>query len=53
MTAVYSIVNTVAVNFPRIKRVRLLLGGKEVATLKGHLDLREPLVPDFDLEKKP
>jgi spore germination protein GerM len=53
MMAAYSIVNTVAVNFPRIKRVKLLLGGKEVETLKGHLDLREPLAPDFDLEKKP
>jgi hypothetical protein len=53
MAAAYSIVNTVAVNFPRIKRVKLLLGGKEVETLKGHLDLREPLAPDFNLEKKP
>jgi sporulation and spore germination protein len=53
LTAAYSIVNTIAVNFPGIKRVKLLLGGKEVETLKGHLDLREPLAPDFGLEKKP
>jgi spore germination protein GerM len=53
MTAAYSIVDTIAVNFPRIKRVKLLLDGKEVETLKGHLELREPLTPDFTLEKKP
>jgi hypothetical protein len=32
--------------------VKLLLNGKGVETLKGHIDLREPLVPDFTLEKK-
>ena len=52
LTAVYSIVNTVAVNFPRIKLVKLMLNGKDVETLRGHLDLRAPLAPDFTLEKK-
>jgi spore germination protein GerM len=53
MMAVYSIVDTVAVNFPRIKRVQLLIDGKPAETLKGHVDVREPLAPDFELEKKP
>ena len=52
MTAVYSIVDSIAVNFPGIKQVKLLVGGKTVETLKGHLDLRGPLAPDFSLEKK-
>jgi spore germination protein GerM len=52
MMAVYSIVNSITANFPRIKKVKLLLNGKGVETLKGHIDLREPLVPDFTLEKK-
>ena len=52
MMAVYSIVNSITTNFPRIKKVKLLLNGKGVETLKGHIDLREPLVPDFTLEKK-
>jgi uncharacterized SAM-binding protein YcdF (DUF218 family) len=52
MTAVYSIVNTIAVNFPRIKMVKLTLNGKDVETLSGHLDLRKPLAPDFALERK-
>lgn len=52
MLAVYSIVDTIAVNFPQIKMVKLLVNGKSVETLKGHLDLREPLTPDFTLEQK-
>ena len=52
MTAVYSIVDSIAVNFPSIKQVKLLFNGKTVETLKGHLDLRGPLTPDFSLEKK-
>ncbi len=52
MTAVYSIVDSIAVNFPGIKQVKFLFDGKPAETLKGHLDLREPLQPDFTLEKK-
>jgi hypothetical protein len=52
MTAVYSIVDTIAFNFPEIRRVRFLLEGEPMPTLKGHLDLREPIAPDFSLEAK-
>jgi hypothetical protein len=52
MLAVYSIVNTVAVNFPKIRLVKLTINGMETDTLKGHLDLREPLEPDYTLESK-
>lgn len=52
MTAVYSIVDTIGLNFPQIRRVRFLLEGEPIATMKGHLDLREPLAPDFSLETK-
>ncbi len=53
MNAIYSIVDTVAVNFPRIKSVRFLLEGKPMETLRGHLDLRQPIIPDLSLEKIP
>jgi len=52
MAAVYSVVNTLALNLPQVKRVRFLVEGKPVETLKGHLDLREPLLPDYSLEWK-
>jgi hypothetical protein len=51
MVAVYAIVNTVAINFPQVSKVRLVVEGAPVETLKGHLDLRSPLEPDFSLER--
>lgn len=50
-TAVYSIVNTISFNFPEIKRVKFLLEGHDIDSLKGHIDLRMPIEPDFAMEK--
>jgi spore germination protein GerM len=52
MTAVYSIVNTVCVNFPQITRVRITVEGNQ-KTILNHLDLTEPLPPDYSLEQNP
>jgi spore germination protein GerM len=43
LLTVYAIVNAVTANLPAITRVQILLDGKEVDTLAGHLDLRRPL----------
>ena len=40
---VYTIVNALTVNLPAITRVQILIDGKEVDTLAGHVDLRNPL----------
>ena len=40
---VYTIVNAVVTNLPSIREVQLLIGGQEVDTLAGHVDLRRPL----------
>jgi hypothetical protein len=50
MLAVYSIVNTVCVNVPGVLRVRLTIDGSEKPLLK-HLDLSDPLPPDYSLEQ--
>lgn len=52
LLTVYSVVNSVAASFPELKRVRFLVEGKVVETLHGHLDVREPLEPDFSLERQ-
>lgn len=52
MMAVYAIVNTVCVNFPKIARVRLTAAGEGKLVL-GHLDLSAPLTADFALEAPP
>lgn len=40
---VYAIVNAVTVNLPAVARVQILVNGREVDTLAGHVDLRHPL----------
>src|SRR5262249_4455972 len=40
---VYAIVDALTVNLPAITRVQILIDGKEVDTLAGHVDLRRPL----------
>ena len=51
MAAVYSVVDTVAANFPQVKGVQFLIEGAPLSEL-GHLDLSGPLAPDYTLEKK-
>lgn len=41
--AVYTVVNVLTVNLPAIARVQILIDGKEVDSLAGHIDLRHPL----------
>jgi germination protein M len=40
---VYSIVNAVTESLPAIRSVQILVDGREVDTLAGHVDLRRPL----------
>ena len=40
----YGVVNSIILNCPEIVAVQILFGGREVATLTGHLDLSKPLV---------
>lgn len=42
---VYTIVEALAANLPAITSVHLLVDGREVETLAGHVDLRQPLRP--------
>ncbi len=51
LMTVYSIVNTLTSNFPQIKQVQILVNGKPIETITGHLSLREPILPKPDLIK--
>ena len=46
---VYSVVNSLAANFPAVKRVQILIEDRPAATLAGHVDLTRPLRPDMTL----
>ena len=43
LLTVYTIVNALTMNLPAVTSVQVLVDGKEVDTLAGHVDLRRPL----------
>jgi len=47
--AVYSVVATVTSSFPEIRAVQILVGGEQVDTLDGHVDVSRPLLPQYDM----
>jgi len=47
LLTVYTIVNALTANLPAVTAVQLLIDGKEVDTLSGHVDLRRPLVKNL------
>ena len=47
MMICYAIANTLT-EFPNIKRVQILVEGKKVTTLNGHIDVEEPLIRNKD-----
>ena len=49
LLTVYAVVHAVTSNLPAIQRVQILLDGKEVDTIAGHVDVRRPLAPDMTL----
>jgi hypothetical protein len=46
---VYAIVNAVTANLPGVQRVQLLVDGRVVETIAGHIDVRHPLGRDLSL----
>lgn len=51
LQTIYSIVNTVALNFPEIRDVQILIEGKTESTLAGHIDISYPLTVDRNMIK--
>lgn len=49
IATVFSLVDTLTFNFPEIRRVRFLVEGQELSTLKEHLDLSRAYVADMSL----
>lgn len=47
LLTVYGLADTLTVNFPHLRQLQILVEGAPVATLKGHVDLRQPVYPDF------
>jgi hypothetical protein len=48
LLTVYTIVNALTANLPAITAVQILIDGREVDTLAGHVDLRRPLAQNLE-----
>lgn len=53
LLAVYSLVSVLTTNLSPVTRVQILIDGREVDTLIGHVDLREPLRKNDSLIRTP
>jgi spore germination protein GerM len=49
LLTIYTVVHALTLNLPAITSVQLLVNGKEVDTLAGHVDLRRPLAKNLQL----
>jgi spore germination protein GerM len=47
LLTIYTIVNALTANLPAVTAVQVLVDGKEVETLSGHVDLRRPLAKNL------
>jgi len=49
--SLWAIVNSICLNIQEIRAVKILIGGAEVPTFMGHVDITRPLYPDASLIK--
>ncbi|PKN06106.1 MAG: hypothetical protein CVU72_06170 [Deltaproteobacteria bacterium HGW-Deltaproteobacteria-7] len=49
MATIYSLTNTLTSNISDIKAVKILVDGKELPSIKGHISTLHPFRPDSDL----
>jgi hypothetical protein len=49
LATIYSLTNTLISNIPNVKRVRILIDGKKVTTIKGHIDTTGSFIFDREL----
>lgn len=49
ISTIYSVVNSLTYNFDSIKKVFILIEGRERETLGGHISLSKPFLPLYDL----
>jgi len=47
LMTVYGLVDSLAVNYPYVRQLRILVEGEPLETIKGHVDLRSPVSADF------
>ena len=49
MMTIYSLTNTITINVPSVKKVKLLVDGRDLETIKGHIDTAKPFTINREL----
>ncbi len=49
MATIYSLTNSITENVPDIKKVKILIEGKELSSIKGHISTKNAFRPDPEL----
>jgi hypothetical protein len=49
MATIYSLTNSITQNIPGIKKVKILVEGKELSSIKGHISTQKAFSPDLEL----
>ncbi|TWI73185.1 sporulation and spore germination protein [Desulfobotulus alkaliphilus] len=47
LMTIYALVNSLVINVPEIRKVKILIAGQEQDTLAGHIDIRHPLTANM------
>lgn len=47
LVTVHALINTLAANLPYVRKLVLQVNGVKLETLRGHVDLRQPVAADF------
>ncbi len=49
MASIYSLTDSITQNIPAIKKVKILVEGQELSSIKGHISTRKAFSPDLEL----
>jgi hypothetical protein len=49
MATIYSLTNSITQNVPGIKKVKILVEGRELSSIKGHISTQKAFSPDLEL----
>ena len=49
MASIYSLTNSITENVPDVKKVKILMEGKELSSIKGHISTKNAFLPDPEL----
>ncbi|MCD6487363.1 MAG: GerMN domain-containing protein [Syntrophobacterales bacterium] len=49
MLTIYSLTNTITINMPSVEKVKILVDGKDLKTIKGHIDTSKPFTVNKEL----